>query len=263
MLSMFGFYVHSFGRAKVAGRRLYVSSAGCEVFLRPVDMGTFAEIFLKRHYAFDHLKNHAEALRFYVGSQETEPLIIDCGANIGLSAIWFSQCFPSATIYAVEPAALNYALLEANTSQLRNVHALQGAVWHEPTSLSFKYLEHRPSGSQVDLNISAPDSDGSTQVRGYSVPEIIAMAGNADPLIVKIDVEGSEKYLFRSNTGWVRQTMLIMIETHDWMKPFQRVSTPFWSCIAEQGFDVIYSGETIFCFNSSLGRYCDLNALKF
>src|ERR1019366_10431333 len=43
-----------------------------------------------------------------------KPLIVDCGANIGASVLWFSARYPEAHIVAVEPAPDNFALLRRN-----------------------------------------------------------------------------------------------------------------------------------------------------
>ena len=47
-----------------------------------------------------------------------KPLIVDCGANIGASALWFSARYPEAHIVAVEPAPDNFELLRKNCAGL-------------------------------------------------------------------------------------------------------------------------------------------------
>ena len=42
--------------------------------------GQFTEIFVQRHYAFQ--------------ATAAEPVIVDAGGNIGMSAIWFKQTYP-------------------------------------------------------------------------------------------------------------------------------------------------------------------------
>ncbi len=39
------------------------------------------------------------------------PLILDCGANIGLSALYFQRLYPKARIMAFEPDTHNFELL--------------------------------------------------------------------------------------------------------------------------------------------------------
>lgn len=40
-----------------------------------------------------------------------QPLIIDCGANIGCSALWFSARYPKSHIFAIEPAPDNLGVV--------------------------------------------------------------------------------------------------------------------------------------------------------
>ena len=47
-----------------------------------------------------------------------QPLIIDCGSNIGASVAWFSARYPQAHIVAVEPAPDNFDLLRQNCAGL-------------------------------------------------------------------------------------------------------------------------------------------------
>src|SRR5579862_3192338 len=43
------------------------------------------------------------------------PLIIDAGANIGISSVFFSMAFPGSKVFAIEPAKSNYDLMVENT----------------------------------------------------------------------------------------------------------------------------------------------------
>src|SRR5262245_8086929 len=43
-------------------------------------------------------------------------VIVDAGANIGLSSIWFATQYPEAKVIAIEPNRDNFALLEENTA---------------------------------------------------------------------------------------------------------------------------------------------------
>ena len=57
--------------------------------------------------------------REYAAATDAPGLIIDGGAHIGLTSLFFAQLFPSAQIIAVEPQKDNFALLSANTAGLR------------------------------------------------------------------------------------------------------------------------------------------------
>jgi hypothetical protein len=67
-------------------------------------------------------------------------------------------------------------------------------------------------------------------------------------LIVKVDIEGGEAALFRSNIGWLDHTDLLICETHDWLFPGQGTSRTLFSAIAGRKFEVIQKGEYISFF---------------
>ena len=57
------------------------------------------------------------------------PLIIDGGANVGLSLRGFARDFPQAHVIAVEPDDDNFRVLAANAAELDRPHTcVQGAV---------------------------------------------------------------------------------------------------------------------------------------
>lgn len=80
------------------------------------DAKVFAQIFIDRDYEFAVM---------------TEPaVIVDAGANIGLSAIYFANRYPHAKVIALEPEGRNFALLKQNVAPYANIVPLQTALWH-------------------------------------------------------------------------------------------------------------------------------------
>jgi FkbM family methyltransferase len=69
----------------------------------------------------------------------SKPLIIDCGANIGLSIIYFKENHKDAEILAFEPDEANFNLLKKNIQSfgLQDVSIKKEAVWIKETELNF------------------------------------------------------------------------------------------------------------------------------
>jgi len=65
------------------------------------------------------------------------PYIIDCGANMGMSILYYKQMAPDARIVAFEPDVNNFELLKKNVEELSGVKIYNQAVWKENIILKF------------------------------------------------------------------------------------------------------------------------------
>ena len=85
----------------------------------------YAEIFQKQIYQFP--------------AQTPAPRIIDCGANIGLSVIYFKRLHPESRITAFEPDPQIFSVLKDNIRQCgyADVELVNKAVWTEAATLEF------------------------------------------------------------------------------------------------------------------------------
>ena len=110
-------------------------------------------------------------------------LIIDCGANIGLSVIYLKRKFPDARIIAFEPDRDNYALIKKNLTHFGfEITLRQEAIWISETQIEFM--------QQGSLMSRISDKKGDNT---YSVPAIRLRDIIAEPVhFLKIDIEGAE-----------------------------------------------------------------------
>jgi len=66
----------------------------------------------------------------------TEPkTIVDIGANIGLTSVYFANRWPKTRIIAIEPEPSNYALLLKNAQSYPQITPELAALWKEPAML--------------------------------------------------------------------------------------------------------------------------------
>lgn len=167
------------------------------------DVKVFNQIFYWREYDFIDIEFIPET-------------IIDCGANIGLFAVWAKQRYPDAKIVSVEPASSNFEMLKLNTQSLSEVALLQKGLWDKNTNLVIVdegegewqfYTKEVPAGT--------PDSMGAV-----SVDEIMKQFGMDQVDLLKIDIESAEKEVFEGDTDkWLPKVKALVIELHDRMKP--------------------------------------------
>lgn len=111
------------------------------------------------------------------------PLILDCGANIGLSVLYFKARYPGARIVAFEPDPRIFRTLQANVASfgLDRIELRQAAIWMENGSVEFK-----PEGG-----FSGRIQSGSEGL--VSVPAVRLKDWLREPVdFLKIDIEGAE-----------------------------------------------------------------------
>ena len=221
-----------------------------EIYFRPApssDLPVINQIFLQKVYSLDGWK-HKELLEKYYAShfKNQKPLIIDAGANIGASSIYFSDSWKNSFVISLEPEKYNYSLLKLNTVG-KSVLALEGAIGSE---IGTMFLND-PGHGDVGFRVSGV---GDYEVSVYSVNQIIEIAKrySAAPFICKIDIEGGESELFSKNIEWMNDFALIIIELHDWMLPMQGTSKKFLDAISVLDIELLHKGENLFFFNKKL-----------
>jgi FkbM family methyltransferase len=209
-------------------------------------------VLVDNQYDLNRLTRANELLTF-VWQQEAKglrPLIVDAGANIGASAIYFLANLPNAMVVAVEPDAGNFDLLSKNVAGL-NVKPFHAAISSSPGRARVFDGGTGHSGYRTEV---LPESDErGDAVDCLSINDIYqSHASGFFPFLVKIDIEGAERELFSANTEWVTRTPLIIIELHDWLLPKDGTSAPFLKCIAQLQRDFIYIGEGVYSVANSL-----------
>jgi len=120
------------------------------------------------------------------------PIIFDCGANIGMATIFFKWLYPDATIYAFEPQTKTFEFLQQNVknNNLTNVFCYNLALSDAEGTITFyesdsqnlmgSILEDRVVGTKIEVQTKRL-SDFITQ--------------KVD--LMKIDVEGAENLIIK------------------------------------------------------------------
>ena len=203
-----------------------------------VDHIVFYQVLQAREYDVSGPQAHALRKQYdALVSAGQQALIVDCGANIGLSSIWYAKEFPKAKIVAVEPDPSNLEIAAKNLAPYQNVDLIAGAVWDTPSKVGIINPGVDPWKFRVQ------EGDGSTA--GVTMDQL---SGGSPILIAKIDIEGAERELFRSNTEWIDRTDCIAIELHDWLFPGGGTSQPFITAMAKRPHEIALRGENLFFF---------------
>jgi FkbM family methyltransferase len=195
-------------------------------------------------------RERGNGLRAYGATQRAlgkTPLIVDAGANIGASAVFFALTHPGAAVVAIEPEPENFSLLQENVAGLP-VACLRAAL----ASVEGHVALSDPGIGAWGHRTGAP-APGAGPVPTVTMNALYAAyAATHVPYIAKIDIEGAEADLFSRNLDWVAQTPMIIIELHDWLLPRQGSSRHFLRCIAEQDRDLMVLGENLVSIRNDL-----------
>lgn len=213
----------------------------------PADHGVIKQIFQNQDYNTRRLRRHAEIMHRYqeILAAGDHPLIIDCGANIGASAVYFALIFPEANIIALEPDADNFLLLRRNTAGFSRIRALHCAIGSRDGVVDLFDTGEGEWGYRTAAGGSPEMGNHIAEVQCRSLEGIMAESA-AVPFLLKIDIEGAEADLFSDNLDAFAAFFLMIIELHDWMLPGQANSRNFLAWHASTCRDFVYIGENVF-----------------
>jgi FkbM family methyltransferase len=142
--------------------------------------------------------------------------ILDLGAHVGASVLFFSERYPDARIIAVEPDPANFRKLRRNVGHLPQVTLVNVAA-----SATAGLLTFHSSGATDSWKSSARRStpwQRPVKVQALPLDRILEDHGAPPPFFVKIDIEGAETEALASFEG-LRHTIAIVGELHPALIP--------------------------------------------
>jgi FkbM family methyltransferase len=142
--------------------------------------------------------------------------VLDLGANIGIATRHFLKLLPGVPILAIEPCPKNCELLRHNIFMAPGndrVLVWQCAVGPVDGVGHFRDAPH--GNTRFDSHrIAYGEADhGAPEIPICSMAR--AVAGLTPPILVKMDVEGTEQTLLSCRTEWTGGVGRMMIEFHD------------------------------------------------
>jgi FkbM family methyltransferase len=159
-------------------------------------------------------------------------IIVDAGANIGLTTVYYANNYPDARILSIEPELANFEMLKRNCAGLPNVMLMQAAIWPQKRSLRIENSDAEPWAFAV----TDADTDNSRAVvAAITMEEVFQQLGVDEIDLLKLDIEGSELQLFSTGAErWIDRVQAIVIELHDRYRP--GCARAFYSVLATRNF---------------------------
>jgi FkbM family methyltransferase len=160
-------------------------------------------------------------------------VIVDLGANIGLTTLFLACRFPAARHICVEPNPFNVAILRQNLSFLEErLDVVEAAVSEQSGRAAFDDTSWTWGGHLVDTGLST------RSVVCTTVDELMTTLGIQTIDILKVDIEGAEKQMFAHRPSWLASVRCVIVELHG-----DYSVNAFETDIACAGFDVLRPGS--------------------
>ena len=216
-----------------------------DIYLRKKgsDIDVFKQIFMDDEYKLLIQTIKAKEININV--------IVDLGANIGLSAIYFCNIFENSKIYAVEPDSQNFKQLRLNISNKKNIFTENVAIWSEKIDLIENLAKPFKGGEDWSKTFIPSDQfNNGTKIKGITIHELMTKYHLTTIDLLKIDIEGAERFIFdkKNNLSFLTQTKVIAIEIHD---EFNK-RTDIYNILKNYGFLIFETGELSIGINHNL-----------
>lgn len=178
------------------------------VLIRPgtSDIGVLSQVFRTRMFS--------SLADFHLAGLDSSAHIniIDAGANVGYSSLYFQNLFPHARIIAMEPENGNFQMLKKNCLPFENIIPVQKGLW--PKSCALRVLPAK-SGEEWNSKVTESNGEGG-DIDGISVLDLQNSYRISEIHLFKIDIEGAERPLFSDSDvhDWLSRVKLLCLELH-------------------------------------------------
>jgi FkbM family methyltransferase len=171
-----------------------------EILIRPFsgDLFVLYEVLLHRCYE----------IRETLLPPARVQVILDCGANVGITALYFAWRYPNAHIFCIEPDDQNFELLKRNSAAEPRIVPIHGALVGRPRKLAHLSTSRPAWGNFVT------DGEHGIEVPAFTIDQILNDNGLSRVDLLKVDIEGAEKEVF-ANGQFLSRVGHIIIELHN------------------------------------------------
>jgi len=146
---------------------------------------------------------------YHFESNNQEPVIFDCGANVGMSVLYFKKLFPKAKITAFEAEPEIASLLDYNlrVNAVENVNVIEKAVWVDEGGVLF--------GSESADSSSIYSTSEKKKIPSVRLKDFLLYESQID--FLKIDIEGAEKEVLHDCRHALGHVKNLFVEFHSYL----------------------------------------------
>ena len=174
--------------------------------LKQYEINQFNQVFIDDEYRLKTLK-------------KIPATVYDLGACIGCFTCHVKKLFPNTNVVAMEPNSINFEVLRKSTFGEQNITLLNAAIGKGTIFEAIgKNVGHHHYMS-VCVGYPRPsehDRVKETNLRGFSIPELLKEYPPNGDFIVKIDCEGGENSIYEDKEAFevLKNALFITGELH-------------------------------------------------
>jgi FkbM family methyltransferase len=140
---------------------------------------------------------------------ENVRVVLDCGANVGITSLFLAAQYRNARIYSIEPDPDNFALLKRNVCQERRILPIYGAIVGYRRKQVYLTTDSPAWGNSIGTS----NNKNGVAVKAYTIDEICQENELTHIDLLKVDIEGAEKELF-ANGHFLERVGCGVVELH-------------------------------------------------
>jgi FkbM family methyltransferase len=157
---------------------------------------------------------------------ENVRVVVDCGANVGITSLFFAARYRNARIYSIEPDPDNFALLKRNVCQERRIVPICGAI----VGYQRKQVYLTTDAPAWGNSIGTSKNKNTVAVKAHTIDEICRENELTHIDLLKVDIEGAEKELF-ANAHFLERVGCCIVELHkDYALDALESDAGTWNC---------------------------------
>jgi len=169
------------------------------------------------------------------------PVILDCGANVGVSAVYLATRHPDAQmlLFEADPTISSYLERNLHRNGLGHIPVIQAAIWVHAEGVDFS-----PEGSEGG---SIQGLGSCIRVNSLSLRDILSGLECVD--FLKMDIEGAEAEVIADCVEQLARVRFAFVECHCWRHRPQTLHQVL-AALAQAGFryylENIWPGDSPF-----------------
>jgi FkbM family methyltransferase len=172
---------------------------------------------------------------YYFRSDTETPVILDCGANLGMASLYLKWLYPKSRVQAFEADPATFRLLRGNMARNNlDVETHNCALWDRDGELDF-FVDGSKPGSLVMSAVRSRSQGEPIKVQARKLSDFIQ--GPVD--FLKLDVEGAEHRVLRElkESGKIGAIRQMVIEYHHKIGGEKSCLSGFLEMLEQAGFE--------------------------